>query len=247
MTLIISAPINAQEIIIHESPREQDLAPYDYNNGYDVPDTRYSSLEVRVLHLEENLRTVIGKFEEINHKMEHLEKKNALLANQINEREVKIATIKAQKKAVEKEKKIKASPPPLENSQGQVSPDALYKYSYNLLKDKKYNEAEISFRDFIKKFPNDKLTSNAYYWLGESFYTRGDYKSASLNFLKGYNKNKESNKAPDNLLKLAMSLNALGKDDDACSIFSQLESSFKKISPAIRKRIEGEQKKAGCN
>jgi len=53
--------------------------------------------------------------------------------------------------------------------------NAHYSYAFKLLNDKKYPDAAASFDAFVKKYPNDPLTANAYYWLGESYYARGDF------------------------------------------------------------------------
>jgi tetratricopeptide (TPR) repeat protein len=34
------------------------------------------------------------------------------------------------------------------------------------------------FREFIQKYPNDALTPNAFYWLGESYYATTNYQVA---------------------------------------------------------------------
>ena len=41
-------------------------------------------------------------------------------------------------------------------------------------------DAEKSFKAFIGEHPNDPLTSNAYYWLGETFYVRKNYMKGSF-------------------------------------------------------------------
>jgi len=45
----------------------------------------------------------------------------------------------------------------------------LYQQAYSLIKDKKYEEAVKALHAFIEKFPDGKLTGNAYYWLGEVY------------------------------------------------------------------------------
>ena len=55
---------------------------------------------------------------------------------------------------------------------------------------------------------------------------RGQYRAAAGAFLKGYQTYTRSAKAPENLLKLAMSLQRLGQKDAACSSYSELAAKF---------------------
>ena len=45
--------------------------------------------------------------------------------------------------------------------------------------------ARTAFRQLIAAYPNDPLASSAQYWIGESYYVRGQYKNAADAFLKG--------------------------------------------------------------
>ena len=78
--------------------------------------------------------------------------------------------------------------------------------------------------------PNDPLAGNAQYWIGETYYVRGQYKNAADAFLKGYKKYKSSEKAPDTLLRLGMALAELGQKDAACS------DAQRAATPNIRRR-----------
>ena len=50
------------------------------------------------------------------------------------------------------------------------------------------------------------LASNAYYWLGETFYVQKNFQKAAISFAKGYQKFPKGNKAIDQLFKLALTL-----------------------------------------
>ena len=45
--------------------------------------------------------------------------------------------------------------------------------------------ARTAFRQLIAAYPNDPLARSAQYWIGESYYVRGQYKNAADAFLKG--------------------------------------------------------------
>lgn len=125
-------------------------------------------------------------------------------------------------------------------------PKQLYETAYGYLLQRDYGSAETAFGDFLKKFPNDSLSGNAQYWLGETYFVRGQYKAAASSFLKGYQTYSQSGKAPDSLLKLAMSLDRLGQKDAACSSFSELASKFPTAAQNVKARAQSERQRIGC-
>jgi tol-pal system protein YbgF len=123
-----------------------------------------------------------------------------------------------------------------------------YDKAYALLKGGNYAEAEKAFAAFVQANPNDALAGNAQYWLGESFYVRGDHQKAAESFAEGYLKYPKSPKAPDNLLKLGLSLDALGKKKEACASFDRLQKEFKSAAnaDAAKRKASSEMQRLGC-
>jgi tol-pal system protein YbgF len=132
------------------------------------------------------------------------------------------------------------APPPGGDAQ------TLYQQGYGALLQKDYAGAEIAFAQLVDAYPNDPLAANAQYWLGESYYVRGQYKSAADAFLKGYKKYKSGDKAPDTLLKLGMALAELGQKDAACSTFDELKTKYPGAPEHIGDEAKAWRKKAGC-
>lgn len=122
----------------------------------------------------------------------------------------------------------------------------LYDAGYNYLMASDYVSAEATFRTFLRNYPEDQLSGNAQYWLGETYFARGNYRKAAHEFLTGYKTYKTSQKAPDNLLKLGMSLQRLGQSEAACQTYTQLRGKFKSLSGHVSRRLGQEQGKAGC-
>jgi tol-pal system protein YbgF len=135
-----------------------------------------------------------------------------------------------------------ALPLPLEST----DPKQLYETAYGYLLQRDYGAAQAAFDDFLKKFPNDSLSGNAQYWLGETHFVRGQYKAAAGAFLKGYQTYAQSAKAPDSLLKLAMSLDRLGQKDAACSSYAELSSKFPNAAQSVKSRAQTERQRIGC-
>jgi tol-pal system protein YbgF len=127
-----------------------------------------------------------------------------------------------------------------------VGAKQLYETAYGFLLQTNYGAAETAFDDFLVRYPNDTLSGNAQYWLGESFFVRGQFKQAASAFLKGYQTYGKSAKAPDSLLKLALSLDRLGQRDAACSSFGELATKYPSASAPVKTRAENERRRLGC-
>lgn len=141
---------------------------------------------------------------------------------------------------------------PMDAGAGQIAslgtgdPQAAYDNAKAYLTQQDFVAAESAFRTFIQQYPDSSLASNAQYWIGETLYVRGHYKPAAESFLKGYSSYREGQKAPDSLLKLAMSLARLGQKDAACNAFVTLESEYPNASAQVKRRAISERERTGC-
>ena len=121
-----------------------------------------------------------------------------------------------------------------------------YEAAFSQLKSGQYDAAEKGFKDFLAQYPSHSLTGNAKYWLGESYYARAQYDKASRTFAEAYQDNPKGPKAADNLLKLGMSLNGMGKKADACVAMGQIKKEFSGLDGAVLRRAQEEMTKIGC-
>jgi tol-pal system protein YbgF len=117
-------------------------------------------------------------------------------------------------------------------------------YGYILRKD--YALAEESLRDFLRKYPGDRQSGDAQYWLGETLYQRQRYRDAAEQFLAVSTRYETSAKAPDSLLRLGQSLAALGEKDAACATFGEIGRKYPRASLAVKNGVEREQKRVRC-
>jgi tol-pal system protein YbgF len=133
-----------------------------------------------------------------------------------------------------------------EPADSEAPPQQLYERAYGYLLQKDYGTAEQTFEEFLKRNPTHHLAGNAQYWLGETFYVRGQYRPAAAAFLKGYQEYAKSQKAGECLLKLAMSLQRLGQKDAACSSYSEFATKFPNPPAHIKSLAVAERKRSGC-
>lgn len=132
-----------------------------------------------------------------------------------------------------------------------ASPEAQYELAYaQLLKAQReqgdFGRAEVALKDFLATHPSHRLAGNAQYWLGETYYVRRDYQSAAGAFAEGFKRYPDSDKAPDNLLKLGMSLGHLNRKADACGTLAELERRYPQASVSIRQATQREKQRLGC-
>lgn len=126
-------------------------------------------------------------------------------------------------------------------------PNTAYDTAFSKVRDGDYEAAESAMRAFVTKWPRHELSSNASYWLAETFYVRGNYEQAAKAFADGYQKYPRGAKAEDTLLKLGLALSALNRGRDACVIFDQLQADFPRLSSTSKRRVDEERTQLKCN
>ncbi len=124
---------------------------------------------------------------------------------------------------------------------------ALFDQGYGALNRREYTAAEGYFQQFLEEYPSDPLAGSAQYWFGETAFVSGEYKTAADRFLKTFTNYPSSERAPEALLKLAISLRRLGKNNDACATFSELGQRYPKAPANVLQRAEAEKKRASCS
>jgi tol-pal system protein YbgF len=136
--------------------------------------------------------------------------------------------------------------PPSERSFPGGSASEQYNVAFGLLRHADYPAAEEALRAFVAQHPKDPLAGSAQYWLGETYYARGMYSEAASAFAEGYKNYPKGAKAPDDVLKLAMSLARANQKQNACIAFAQLDREFPNPGSAIKERAMVEKKRLGC-
>lgn len=217
--------------------------------------------------LDEQLRTLTGRVEELEHQNRQLaEKLDAFIMQQYNTQPQ--ATTPAPSAATAPTTSQSPFDVPALNldTEGQTSTvapapgttptapanpladpaETLYQEAFSQLRQANYTSAEGSFKKFIDTYGDNPLGSNAYYWLGETYYAQKNYEQSAVQFLRGYKKFPKGNKAPDSLLKLAVSLASLGKEKEACTSLNKLFKEFPDAPSAVTQRAKEEAGRNHC-
>ena len=121
-----------------------------------------------------------------------------------------------------------------------------YEFATSFLKVGDYPTAERAFREFVLSNPDHELAGNAQYWYGETFRIRQLYSDAATAYLDGYQNYPKSRKAPDNLLKLGITMVQLGEKDQGCKMISGIKKEYPKANKSVLQKAQYEQKKFNC-
>lgn len=212
----------------------------------DAPKESVSDFHVRFGEYDEMIRDMNGKVENIEYRLNTLEKKMDMIDKDI---ELRFSQLK-------KHTELSSTPQATNNTQKQntgtpkapsgVKPAELYENALNALKANKLADAETKFSQFLSSYPKDSLAGNAQYWLGEVYYKQQNFAKAAVAFREGYSKYPEGTKGPDCLLKLGLSMKALGKKEEACTAFVNLPTIFGKVNPDISARAKKEAEALAC-
>ena len=157
----------------------------------------------------------------------------------IQEQPVQSENIKLKEKEKVNKPKTKVLP--------KVSIAEQYKYAMNIMKSGDFEKAEIAFKEFVDTHSKHELAGSAQFWYGETFYIRQLYEDAASAFLEGYQKYPNSPKAPENLLKLGVTLAELGEIEQGCKMIINLKKAYPKTDAAILQKSSYEKKRFNCS
>jgi len=122
----------------------------------------------------------------------------------------------------------------------------LFDLGAGYLQRRDYALAEETFREFVTKYPSDRLAPDAQFGLGESLYQRQSYHDAANAFVVLSKKYETSAKAPDALLRLGQSLAAMNEKELACVAFGDVGRKYPRAPPSVKQAVEREQKRVRC-
>jgi tol-pal system protein YbgF len=125
-------------------------------------------------------------------------------------------------------------------------PKEQYEFAVSFMKIGDYETAEFALKEFIEKNKENDLAGNAQYWYGETFRIRQLYSDAASAYLDGYQNYPKSQKAPDNLLKLGITMVQLGEKDQGCKMIKGIKKEYPKASKSVLQKAQYEQKKFKC-
>lgn len=231
-----------------------------------LPNQIPAAVEIMNQQLIEKLRDLTGKLEHMEHRLALLEQKTGhpivlepqkadhgvepspLVNKEVpQETTVKtLGTLPASALGPAAIVPVMADTKKLTETQFPEGPKALYDHAFSLMSNNDLNGAKAAFKFFVTKYPHDDLAGTANFYWGDAYYAQQKYEKAAKRFLLGYQHYKNSEKAPDMLLKLAMSLDQIGEKTKACTTLKKLKSEYAKASGQLLQMATNMQVKLKC-
>jgi len=198
-----------------------------------------SRMTLQTQSLDQSVREVVGRFEEINFRLRRLEERLSALEEATDRRFIALEDGGAAPASA------KAAPDP-ESVLPDGDDETRYAHVFGLLQGQKYDEAETALIAFLTLHPQSERAPFAKFWLGETFRARGEHREAAVHFAEGFQTYPEHQKAPDMLLKLGDSLVELGDGDKACGTYDLLVQRFPDAPNNVQTMTERGRKRANC-
>jgi tol-pal system protein YbgF len=231
----------------------------DYNNQIEQQETEMRRLTGKVEEMGFQIRQLEDKFQrlskETDFRLKELEdRSDASTSSSVKKGSTPVPVSKGDPKPLgSRESVSKSTTDTHKKSDDSEGEDAghVYEQSLSAYNQKDYAKAQSGFQNFLETSSVDPLASNAYYWLGETYYAQKQYKDAAGSFLEGYRKFPQGNKAPHNLYRLGATLFQLGKKQEGCATLKEakqrVEAGADEQKAILLKRIEQIQQKNTCS
>ena len=212
---------------------------------------KVSEIEIKLTRVEQKQTDLEKDIEKTNERIDRLTELISELRLEIEKLKLKLGggiDVEGPKEEVARVKPPMEKVPvpdvkPEEGIEAKEKEDAetAYKKAIELYSVKKLYEARDAFLDFIKRFPENKFTDNAFFWIGKIYQELGDshraesvYKSLVEKCEGG--KLPDCNKLPDAYLQLMKIYIDRGDMDKANEYYSILMERFPTSDAAVRAR-----------
>lgn len=111
---------------------------------------------------------------------------------------------------------------------------ALYDAGINAFTNRKYEEAQRSFSDFVKNYPNHTMTAEAQYHLAECYFQRNQFADAALAYDTVITKYGKSSRAPGAYLKQGICFSKIKQTTAAKARMQELIKKYPNSPEAAR-------------
>ena len=213
-----------------------------------------ASLRAKMDALNEEMRTLSGRIEEIEYLLKRQtqvdaesvkieEDKIARLANTAKSNDHRIYRIE-QYLNFEPSKQIPPTEKAVEQPAANIAPapagqiktespeDEIYRMAKQAFDQGDSDAARKKFQELIQRFPQSERADNAQFWIGEIYYREKWYEKAILEYQKVIEKYPKGNKVPASLLKQGLAFFNLGDKSNARLILEELIKKYPKSNEA---------------
>ncbi len=154
--------------------------------------------------LEESVRNLTGKIEELEKTVSEMQKDINLLKESFVKK-IDEETAKRESEMIDGK-----------------NPEDIIKTACGLIDDNNYEEARKLLNLFIKKNPENIYCGMFVFYIGESYFKEKDYKNAAIEYMKSYKKNSKGHKSAEALYKLSLCFKRLSKNEECKATLDKL-------------------------
>ncbi len=182
---------------------------------------------------EEELRQLRGQVEELRHQLEQLRRQTR---QQYMDLEDRLATAPAAVgpaavEQVDEEAARQVAQAPSPSGAGAAA-QAAYQDAFARVQAREFGEAIAAFERFVVDHPDNTLTANAHYWLGELHAAEGNLEPAEGAFRIVLDDFPQSNKVPDALYKLGLLKARQGEPEASRELLERVRDDYPESSAA---------------
>ena len=106
--------------------------------------------------------------------------------------------------------------------------------------------AETHLRAYLDAHPKERLSPEAIFFLGESYFRRARVRDAAEQYLKVSTDFPRAPRAPESLVRLGLALEKLGAKEQACAAFGEVQRKYPSAPANVRQSAEREIKRVQC-
>lgn len=192
-----------------------------------------NALERQILDIKKELAQIKQEQSKVKRDTQNLASRLDELSNIVSKNSIDIEKLKTSYKP--------PSNPPVEGEElvkTPKSPEEIYNQALDFYYQGRFQEAEDMFKKFLENFSNSPFYDNAMFWIGQIYYSKGEYNKAVEEFSKLISlckegKLKDCNKEPIAMLKLAYSYIKLNKNNDARKVLKKLINKYPKSEESL--------------
>jgi tol-pal system protein YbgF len=109
-----------------------------------------------------------------------------------------------------------------------------------------YQQAEDGFKAFMAANSGHRLTPDAIFYIGETYFQRSRAREAAEQYLKITTDYAKSSRAPESMVRLGQTLAALGNAEQACATFTEFGKRYPSATASVKRLAEREMAKDHC-
>jgi tol-pal system protein YbgF len=247
---VVSLDTRLGEIEMREAELKRDKAALEAQRLENERALRQQSASLRagIEELREEVRTLNGRIEEIEHRQAQQQSKGSASSQLSDELKTSVADSEQRIRRIEaylnlepavagasagaaaagSASKIRAEDRP----SAALSEKALYNRAKQAFDQGDSDAARKDFETFIERHPKSKNADNAQFWIGEIYYRDKWYEKAILEYQKVIEIYPDGNKVPAALLKQGLAFNNIGDQANARLILEELVRKYPKSNEA---------------